>query len=134
MSDSFQIMNLMVIDDDEIEHFLYERIIKRSNLFNESVFFNSAEEALAYLKRPDRLDIRVILLDVNMPRMNGFEFLEAVTQEIGVESLGAAVIMLSSSLNPSDQSRASSYALVKGYLAKPISDEQLVKVCGLAHG
>lgn len=134
MHDAPKVGNLMVIDDDEIEHFLYERIIKRSNLFDEAVFFKSAEEALVYLKQPDRLDIRVILLDVNMPRMNGFEFLEAATQDIGAEALGAVVIMLTTSLNPSDKSRASSFSIVKGYLAKPLSQEHLVTVSELAKG
>lgn len=128
MNEKARVGNLIVIDDDDIDHFLYQRIINRSNLVDESVFFTSAEDALEYLKRSDRIDIHAILLDVNMPRMNGFEFLEAATNEIGVEHLGAVVVMLTTSLNPRDEARAKSYSVVKGYLEKPLSTEHLIEL------
>lgn len=128
MNEKARVGNLIVIDDDDIDHFLYQRIINRSNLVDESVFFTSAEDALEYLKRSDRIDIHAILLDVNMPRMNGFEFLEAATKEIGVEHLGAVVVMLTTSLNPRDEARAKSYSVVKGYLEKPLSTEHLIEL------
>ena len=123
----------MVIDDDETDHFLYQRVIKRSNLVEETVFFTLAEDALVYLRRTDRLDIQVILLDINMPRMNGFEFLEAATKEFSDEQLGAVVIMLTTSANPRDELRAKSFDVVKGYLEKPLSPEHFELLSDIAH-
>lgn len=133
MIDTPRVGNLMVIDDDETDHFLYQRVIKRSNLVDETVFFTLAEDALAFLRRADRLDIRVILLDINMPRMNGFEFLEAVTTEFGDEQLGAVVVMLTTSLDPRDEARAKSFDVVKGYLEKPLSPEHLDLLYDIVH-
>lgn len=128
MNESTKIGNLMVIDDSEEDHFLYERIIRRSNLVEEILFFSWAHEALEYLRQPDSLDVRVIFLDINMPRMNGFEFLETATKEFGSDNLNAVIIMLTTSISESDKFRAESFDVVKGYLNKPLSISQLQQV------
>lgn len=133
MLDTPRVGNLMVVDDDETTHFLYKRIIKRSNLVDDVVFYAWAEDALAHLRRTDTLDIQMILLDINMPRMNGFEFLEAANKEFGGGQIGAAVVVLTTSLNPTDEARAKSFDLVKGYLEKPLTLEQIDLLSDIVH-
>ena len=78
--------------------------------------------------------IDVILLDINTPRMNGFEFLEQASIDIGSEFSTSVVIMLTTSLDPEDEKRAEEYQAVKGYLNKPLSKEGLVTISRLIPG
>lgn len=117
-------MRVMLIDDSEAD-LLYTRIVlERSGLGCEVVAFESARDALAHLQAPHDDGVRLILLDINMPGMNGFEFLEAwdCTPEAAARS--AVVIMLSSSPHPDDTERARRYERVRGYITKPIDREQ----------
>ena len=134
MSDTNKIRTVMIIDDSELDHVLYKRVINRSGLVDKVISFQYAEEALAYLASDDKDDIDVILLDINMPRMNGFEFLERASIDIGPEFSKSVVIMLTTSLDPEDEKRAEEYQAVKGYLNKPLSKEGLVTISQLIPG
>lgn len=121
MSEAPKIGTVMLIDDDHVDHVIYERIMKRSDVVGKHLAFHYADEALAYLSRADREDIDLILLDINMPRMNGFEFLDAATETLGPEFAKCVVVMLTTSLNPSDQKRAESYEVVRDFINKPLT-------------
>ena len=115
---------LMIVDDSSFDQMVYERIVARSNVVETLLQFTDPIKGLAYLKdgwmpKPD-----LILLDVNMPGLNGFEFLEHATEEVG-PGLCPVIIMLTTSLNPSDEERARSFAIVKDFLNKPLTDELL---------
>lgn len=117
--------NLMIIDDDQVDQYLYKRIIKRSGVFTSTIMFSLATDALEHLRKTDRENIDLIVLDINMPRMDGFEFLEAATQEFG-ENLGSSiVVMMTTSLAPSDIERAKSFSVVADILNKPLTVEML---------
>ena len=111
----------MTIDDEKIDQILYKRIMERSGLVDNVIAFRMAEDALDYLKSPDREPVDVIFLDINMPRMNGFEFLDQATSELGDSFVDCVVIMLTTSLDPEDEKRARCFSVVKEYLAKPLS-------------
>ncbi|MDR6263703.1 response regulator [Roseobacter sp. N2S] len=122
------ITNLMVVDDNKVDQMIYRRIIKRSGLVGTVYQFLSAEEALKHLRRKDRSSVDAILLDINMPRMDGFEFLSAATDEMGDSFTAMVVIMLTTSLDPSDEHRASQYSVVKEYLNKPLVVQHLYEI------
>lgn len=118
------IETIMLIDDEEIDQMLYGRIIERSEHAKRVHSFLSAEAALAHLvelrdPKPD-----LVLLDINMPRMDGFEFLTAAEK---VLDNGAApvIVMLTTSLNPMDETRSSASPLVCDYKKKPLTDAML---------
>ena len=81
--------------------------------------FESAREALVYLGQPAVPPVNLILLDINMPCMNGFEFLQAYSG-LQAARTRASVVMLTSSPDPDDRSRALAFPCVRDYLLKPI--------------
>lgn len=115
------ISNAMLIDDGEADQVLYKMVLENSGEVANVISYTYADEALEFLKQQDRPEIDVIFLDINMPRMDGFEFLEAATEEIGKDFADAVVIMLTTSLDPKDHERAKSYAVVKQFINKPLT-------------
>lgn len=119
----------MIIDDSEAEQFLYTHMLQS---YNESVSVISAydgQEALNILETGKEKP-ECILLDINMPRMNGFEFLEAYTKKFENEHI--IIAMLTSSSQTNDKERALSYDCVKHYFLKPITIEDLENLTSLA--
>lgn len=118
----------LVIDDSKIDRFIVEKLIERVKFANEVVGKELAQEGLDYLKQRMAAGQelpKVIFLDINMPEMSGFDFLDAFCtfpQDV-VEQ--CAVVMLSSSLNEDDHKKAMSYPPVKMYCNKPISTNKL---------
>ena len=122
---------VLLIDDDEDDNFFHHRIIKKANITNRIDTVENGEEAIAYLTssengrypQPD-----LIFLDINMPRMNGWEFLEAY-QKLNPNQQGRTiVIMLTTSLNPADISKAKSITQVSDYKTKPLDQEMLDEI------
>jgi CheY-like chemotaxis protein len=119
------IRKMMLIDDNEADTFLYRLVIEESGLVENLVVFNLAEQALAHLRDNSSEPIDVILLDIRMPRMSGFEFIEAALAELGSDFAKMVVVMLTTSLDPSDRARAERLSMIKHYFEKPLTREQL---------
>ncbi|KIC19981.1 histidine kinase [Leisingera sp. ANG-Vp] len=115
----------MLIDDEQADQMMYRRVLKRSGMVRDQISFQYADEALAYLKKEDREEIDLILLDINMPRMNGFEFLEAATAELGPAFAKAVVVMLTTSIDPRDRERAEKFSVVRKFINKPLTIEHV---------
>ncbi|MFY1709338.1 response regulator [Tritonibacter scottomollicae] len=112
---------VMTVDDDRFDQLAYRRILKKTNAEIDLLPFQYATEALEYLKSPTRQPVDVILLDINMPRMDGFEFLEAAKTELENQ----IVIMVTTSMDPQDRSRAEIFAPVRGYFSKPLTTDDI---------
>lgn len=122
-------MKTYLIDDDYISNFLTEHALIKEKFSENITSFLSAEEALDALRQRMPMDIPdVIFLDLNMPVMNGWEFLEALAPHES-ELLGKCrIYILTSSLALSDTDRAKDYALVSGLIHKPIDREDIKTV------
>lgn len=118
----------LLIDDERVDRRYYKRTIENSNVVDEVIDFAAADEALAHLKANPGLQVDVVFLDINMPRMNGFEFLDAAIQEFGANFVEVVVVMITTSLNPADRDRAEAYDVVKEFISKPLTDDHVRQV------
>ena|SRR5688572_25210658 len=120
--------NVLLVDDNEIDNFINERIIASSAFCDHVVVKNSADGALNYLKQiagEDEKIPEIIFLDLNMPVKDGFGFLEEFAQLNDAIRNRARVIVLSSSISPDDINRASTNPYVFKYINKPLSEKYL---------
>ncbi|MBC5992407.1 response regulator [Pontibacter cellulosilyticus] len=119
-------MKAFVIDDDKLSVFLTQSILNLDAATQCVDTFLSAEaalDALAALKETDMPD--VIFLDLNMPLMDGWDFLDALTSDRLYAEKEFNIYVLTSSLDLSDSVKAETYSIVSGFLHKPISSEDV---------
>lgn len=121
---------VMLIDDEAFDQKMYRRIIERSGLASDVIGFTLAAEAVAYLKDETTPPSDLILLDIRMPKMNGFEFLDAAQNYLGDEYETPVVMMLTTSLSPEDRARAEASDAIKGFLNKPLTADHLEHFAG----
>jgi len=118
----------MLIDDDQNDNFFHEREIKKTNLSIDVITKNSAIDALEYLKskKEDKnIQPNLIFLDINMPQMNGWEFLQEYDQLDEEIKDRKIIIMLTSSKNPDEIARAMTFRSVSDFISKPLTKEKL---------
>lgn len=125
---------ILCVDDDAITLMLCKKVIERVAFANEVLTAKNGEEAIDYFNKlaPEyKLDKNVsypklIFLDLNMPIMNGWEFLDNYLQNEYQEVFKEAkFIVLSSTIDPQDVVKAKSYPMVIDFLSKPITKEML---------
>ena len=114
---------IVLIDDDEATNVYHEIIIEESGLVKEFKFFDSPIQALSALKEHNKSP-DLIFLDINMPKMDGWEFLDAYSSS-NVGNDATHIVMLTTSLSPQDQRRAEEQPLVKKLVNKPLTKELL---------
>ena len=119
---------VMLIDEDDIDNIINQKIIESNNFSEKIQVHQTGGEALDYLRKhektPDSLP-DLIFLDINMPIMDGFQFLEEVEKRGTAVLDKCKIIMLSSSISPRDIDRAASNRFVKKYLNKPLNSRYL---------
>lgn len=114
-------LNVVVVDDDAVVLFLHKILIQKSVLPARVKDFNDAEKALAYLKNASPQNHTLIFLDINMPGLNGWEFLERLEHMQFLKKV--FVVVVTSSINRSDRERAEKYPCVIDYREKPLSKQ-----------
>jgi CheY-like chemotaxis protein len=123
-------MHFIVIDDSKLDCFIAEKIIQNTGRSESVKTFMTASEALDYIKAASpSVQKTMLLVDIQMPVMNGFEFLEAFENAVPSDVRNNFVInLLSSSINESDMIRAKGYKSVANFLNKPLTRVSLDKI------
>jgi PAS domain S-box-containing protein len=116
-----KVSNIWFIDDDLINNMLSERMMKKHFPEIKSTSFLYADDAIQLLESKDTSFPDAIFLDINMPMMNGWDFLDQVEKL----QLSVPVYMLTSSIDPKDQAKAHQYPLVKDFISKPLKEDRL---------
>lgn len=116
---------ILLIEDDRVDAMTTERAMKELNVVNELVHTINGEDALDYLRDTRKENPCIILLDLNMPRMNGFEFLEIVKRDDCFKKIPVVVLTTSKE----EEDKVNSFNLsVAGYMIKPVGYKQFVEV------
>ena len=123
-------IKLLVIDDDEINNFLLGHLLKKSDYPVESKMFTDPVIGLNYIVNlsDEKEAVDLILLDINMPQMSGWDVLTELRSEGKGLQKAKKVYMLSSSVHITDMEQAKEYPEVSGFISKPITLEFLSEI------
>ncbi len=124
-----KLKNILLIDDNGDDNFYHSFILEEIGCCQDITVFEHAEKALKFLKSTENMDLpELILLDINMPGMNGWEFINLYNQITNIKQSKSKLYILSSSNNPDDKIRAENLGIVSGYLVKPLEEKDLEKI------
>ena len=121
------LLNILLVEDDEVDIMNVKRAFKKNNITNPLIIANNGIEALEMLRGDESVKVkptpRIILLDINMPRMGGLEFLHEIRKDPELKSISVFVMTTSNE----DSDKIAAYDLnVAGYILKPLSFENFV--------
>lgn len=122
---------ILLVDDDNDCNYLHKRVLKKAQCAERIEVANDGEQALHFLKTavngkypcPD-----LILLDINMPGMNGWEFLEEYEKLDNEVKAKIVLMMLTSSVNPDDEARALKMNIIGGFRRKYLDEESIKEI------
>jgi CheY-like chemotaxis protein len=116
------------VDDDPDDNFFHQRIINKMDITHAIAVAKNGIEALEYLRKENQVIPELIFLDINMPKMNGWEFLEEYKKLDEKQKARITIMMLTTSANPDDVAKANSIEEVTGIRTKPLSVEMLTEI------
>ena len=124
-----KIKNIIIVEDDPISRLLIKTLVNKNYDVEQNDTFLNGQEAINYIKKcvesneslPD-----LILLDINMPVMDGWEFLEEIAHIESAKSI--PVVMLTSSIDGEDEAKSKTYNNVIGYYYKPLNKNSLNEI------
>lgn len=126
---------VMLIDDNEIDNLINQKMIEAANITEHIFTHTGARSAIEFLKNIEKVESvakeilpDVIFLDIDMPLMDGFQFLDEFDKLSDATKKKCKIVMLTSSINPQDVNKSKEYSYVKKYINKPLSQENLEKL------
>lgn len=114
--------SIILIDDDPINNLINKRLISKMDIADQVEEFLEAEKALNRIQNLTETENTLILLDINMPVMNGWDFLNAYLKRFNGRN--DRIIMLSSSIDFQDRQKAKQFTCVEGFIEKPLTPEK----------
>ncbi|MEM7016312.1 MAG: response regulator [Pseudomonadota bacterium] len=113
---------ILLVDDDMPTNFLHQEMLKRAECVDSIQVTQGVTQALDYLSQSDAKP-ELILLDLNMPGLDGWEFLAAYKKLPDVQRKDTKILMLTTSLDPSDKQRAEGCQMLSGFQSKPLNQQ-----------
>lgn len=120
-----KISSVCLIDDDSATNFINQRMLKLSQAVENITVMESASVALQHLQNADGAQPDLILLDINMPGMDGWEFLNEYSRVLDHATNRPVIVMLTSSINPQDIKQARKFGQVSDFKSKPLTLETI---------
>ena len=127
--------SVLLVDDSRATNFMHRELIRESDFAERVDVALDGEAALEFLRSGTRSEYfppSVIFLDINMPKMDGFEFLEACKALPEGQRCALVIVMLTTSLDPGDRTRAMATGMVRDFHNKPLSRAALEDMKRLA--
>ena len=135
MAEESRYFAVMLIDDNEIDNLINQKMIEASGITKYIYTHTGGRGAIEFLKNIEGLEDLakkvlpdVIFLDIDMPLMDGFQFLDEFEKLSNELKTKCRIVMLTSSINPQDVNKSKKYSYVKKYINKPLSHLNLEKL------
>jgi CheY-like chemotaxis protein len=131
-----QKLNIFLVDDDRIYQFTARKTLESMGLASQVSIFSDGEEAIEFIRQhlkdanslPD-----VIFLDINMPLMDGWEFIDEF-EKLDLNGKKVSVYMVSSSVDETDLKKSKEHAIIKDYIIKPVGRTRFEQLISLLPG
>lgn len=126
-----KLKTILLIDDDEATNYIHKMVLKQLDCAESILIRSNGIDALEYLAsyvdgdypKPD-----LIFLDINMPAMDGWEFLDEYDKLDKNQQANTVIVMLTTSLNPDDRKMANTIPNISGFVSKPLTAEKMTEV------
>lgn len=128
---SEKLHSILLIDDDADCNFFHEKVIRKTDCTENIYITKNGREAIDFLKREEDGKYKnpdIIFLDINMPIMNGWEFMEEYQTLNEQQKAKIVIVMLTTSLNNNDLEKAKNYKDIKGYKNKYLTQNDLNEI------
>lgn len=130
-----KLTKILLVDDSPDDNYFHRIVLEDMNITDQIDEARDGEQAIEYITAHGKCESEavypcpdLIFLDVNMPRMNGWEFLEKYSELPDYQQGGPLIVMLSTSLNPEDRLKAQQFPAVGKFINKPLNEQVVEEI------